>query len=107
MFKVKLLKDFSKLNGTSLQGQINCDYATLVQVFGEPQGAYDDFKSDCAWDLIINGTICTIYNYKDGKNYLGANGLDKENITDWHVGGRSRFCATLVNDCVEYKMQTA
>lgn len=107
MFKCKLLKDFSLLNGTSLKGYINCDYATLVKVFGEPQGCYDNYKSDCAWDVVINGTVCTIYNYKDGKNYNGPSGLDKENITDWHIGGKSRFCETLVNDYVAYKMQTA
>lgn len=107
MFKVKLLKDWRLLNGTSLQGYINCDYSTLVKVFGEPQGGYDDYKSDCAWDVVINGVVCTIYNYKDGKNYNGPAGLDKEYITNWHIGGKSRFCDTLVNDYVAYKMQLA
>ncbi len=89
LLNINKLTDWRQLNGTSLQGYINCDYKTLVKVFGKPQGMYDDYKSDCAWDLVINGVVCTIYNYKDGKNYCGKSGLAKTQITNWHVGGRS------------------
>ena len=88
-FKVKKLTDYNLLNGTSLKGNIDCDYDTLVKVFGEPAGLYDNCKSDCAWDLVINGIVVSIYNYKDGKNYLGAKGLDVKDITDWHIGSNS------------------
>lgn len=30
---------------------------------------------------------CAIYNYKNGKNYLGPDSLAKEEITYWHIGG--------------------
>ncbi len=102
MRKLKITKvtDWKQIDGTSLQGYVNADYATLVRVFGEPEGSIDDYKSDCAWDVCINGVVCTIYNYKDGRNYLGSQGLDKENITEWHVGGRSKQSAKMVEQAI-------
>jgi len=100
MLNIKKLTDWRQINGTSLQGYINCDYKTLVKVFGKPQGAYDDYKSDCAWDLVINGVVCTIYNYKDGKNYLGSKGLAKTQITEWHIGGRSVLAQKYVDAAI-------
>ena len=102
MAKLKIAKlvDWRQLGGTCLQGYVNVDYATLVNVFGAPEGAYDDYKSDCAWDLIINGIVCTIYNYKDGKNYCGARGLNVEDITCWHIGGKSKLAQQYVDKAI-------
>jgi hypothetical protein len=75
-------------NGTSLQGYINTSYADLVACFGEPDEHYDDYKSDANWDITFADGVCaTIYNWKDGRNYCGADGLDVEDITEWHIGG--------------------
>ncbi len=106
MFTIDKVTEGYFINGTSLQGCVNVDYATLVNVFGEPEGIYDNYKSDCAWDLEINGTICTIYNYKDGRNYLAHNGLDKENITYWHVGGKSIRSLKLVESAISTYLAT-
>lgn len=100
-FKIAKVTDWKQISGTCLQGNVVCDYWTLVNIFGNPEGMYDNFKSDAAWDVSINGVVCTIYNYKDGKNYLGAQGLDKEEITDWHIGGKTRKSAALVNALVD------
>ena len=107
-YTVKKLKDFKQISGTSLKGYVYADYSTLVEVFGEPAGCYDDYKSDCAWDLVINGTVCTIYNYKDGQNYCGEDGLLVEDITEWHIGGHSRLAEQLVEGAIEqhYKAKT-
>ena len=99
--KVKKLTDWRQLNGTCLQGGIDCDYDTLVAVFGPPEGSYDDYKSDCAWDLVINGVVVTIYNYKDGKNYCGRSGLNKTQIRDWHIGGNSKIAVARVQEVLE------
>lgn len=72
--------------GTGYRGILNANYYDLVQIFGEPEQGV--FKTDAEWVLYFeDGTLATIYNYKDGKNYLGADGLDVEDITEWHVGG--------------------
>ncbi len=79
-------------NGTSLQGELECDYNALVAVFGEPNTKGDQYKVDAEWTLTFTlfGThkaVATIYNYKTGKNYLGSEGLLVEQIEDWHIGG--------------------
>ena len=33
--------------------------------------------------------VATIYNWKNGKNYLGAQGLKTEDILIWNIGGES------------------
>ena len=80
-------------NGTHLQGHIHCDYDKLTEVFGYPldSGFVDTYKSDVEWVIQFNdGTIATIYNWKNGRNYLGDSGLYPEEITDWHVGGYNK-----------------
>jgi len=76
------------VNGTSLQGYIRCKYSTLVKVFGEPSDG-DGYKVDAEWAVQFeDGTIATIYNWKDGVNYLGEDeGMPVQFITDWHIGG--------------------
>ena len=101
MLKVKQAKDFSAFNGTSLQGYVYADYAILKKVFGKP-GEGDGYKVDAEWDVVFSdGSIATIYNYKDGKNYNGARGLNKTQITDWHVGGRSARAVRNVETMLE------
>ena len=89
------------VNGTSLQGYVNVDYATLVDVFGPEHSEGDAYKTDAEWELqFSNGVVATIYNYKDGKNYCGAAGLAKQHITDWHVGGKSKAAVTAVEQAL-------
>ena len=73
--------------GTSLVGYITVSYEKLVNTFGEPNNS-DGYKVDAEWDIkFADGTIATIYNWKNGKNYIGCDGTDVEEITDWHIGG--------------------
>ena len=86
--------------GTSLQGEINCAYKTLKKVFGNPTTG-DGYKVDAEWEIegtdgSYAGVVATIYNYNNGKNYNGANGLAKTKITDWHVGGNSEKSVELI-----------
>lgn len=88
-------------NGTFLQATISESYEKLAAVFGEPTGKGDDYKSDAEWDLVFeDGTVATIYNYKDGKNYLRKDGLPVELITRWHIGGHTVVAAQRILECI-------
>ena len=75
-------------NGTCLQGYINAHYSQLVDIFGEPTES-DGYKVDAEWYIEFeDGTVGTIYNWKNGPNYLGDEGTLVEYITQWNVGGK-------------------
>ncbi len=76
-----------EVSGTHLQGYISVGYEDLVKTFGEPFYG-DGYKSDAEWSICFeDGTRATIYNYKNGKNYCGDNGLETHRINEWHIGG--------------------
>lgn len=81
-------------DGTHLQGYIDISYDDLVHLFGEPCNG-DGYKVDAEWVLEWDdGTVTTIYNYKDGPNYCDEDSVyqsisDKND--DWHIGGISKL----------------
>lgn len=74
------------VSGTSFVGYVNTTYSKLFEKFGEP---FDDgYKTDAEWEIeFSDGKVATIYNWKKGKNYNGSEGLDIDDITEWHIGG--------------------
>ena len=70
-------------------GQIECSYQTLTSVFGPPlKDGFDDYKCDAEWHIkFVDGSIATIYNWKNGYNYLGTAGTPTHKIKQWNVGG--------------------
>jgi hypothetical protein len=83
---------------TSLQGYVAASYAELVAAFGPPNAENDGYKTDAEWVLLDTETLTlvTLYNYKDGRNYLKSRGTPVEQIRDWHIGGRStKACAAI------------
>ena len=90
-------KPIHDISGTALQGEITETYANLVNVFGHPHHDGDGYKTDAEWDLKFDdGTIATIYNWKNGVNYLYNEGLQVEDITEWHIGGTNKRAVDLV-----------
>jgi hypothetical protein len=78
------------ITGSCLQGYIASDYNKLVSLFGEPCEG-DAYKIDAEWIIKFDdGSITTIYNWKNGKNYCGNEGEAVENMTEWHVGGHRK-----------------
>lgn len=74
---------------TSLRGYIHVTYQKLVELFGQP-GEYDNYKSDTLWVVKFeDGAIASVYNYKDGPNYLGKEGTPVIRIMEWHIGGKN------------------
>ena len=77
--------------GTSLQARMDISYFDIVNKLGLPNISRDykeGDKTDAEWEIITPDGIAIIYNYKDGKNYNGKDGLRVQDIRDWHVGGR-------------------
>lgn len=81
---------YVRIDGTSLQSYITTDYATIKKAFGKPNCG-DEYKIDAEWDIeFSDGIVATVYNWKDGKSYLGKDGTPKTKITTWHIGGKSQ-----------------
>jgi hypothetical protein len=89
------------IGNTSLQGYVTVGYSTLKRIFGKPTVG-DKYKTDAEWEIeFADGTVATIYNYKDGKNYCGSEGTAKTKITQWHIGGRTKRAVALVTELIE------
>ncbi len=74
-------------------------YPDLVKIFGEPHyEASGDDKTDFEWELDVDGMITTIYNYKTGPAYAGAEGIPVEDHRgeDLHIGGDSEAFYKLI-----------
>jgi antitoxin component YwqK of YwqJK toxin-antitoxin module len=83
---------------TCLQGYIVASYDRLVELFGEPTEG-DGYKVDAEWIVEFeDGTVATIYNWKNGRNYCGHEGYPIELITDWNIGGYKKQAVRLVDD---------
>ena len=80
--------------GTHLQGYVETSFSNIVSKLGLPHSQGDEYKMDAWWcfrfpNLLGEGTLATLYNWKNGKTYCGESGLDLEEITVWNVGGFS------------------
>lgn len=76
--------DFGGLSMTSGRGQIECSYADLVSVLGEPHhGASADGKVRAEWAFRYGPRpreVVTVYDYKQY-------GIDLADVRIWSVGG--------------------
>ena len=78
-----------EITGTSFQGDIRLDYYDIVSRLGKPQDR-DGYKIDAEWNVEFDdGTVATLYNWKNGRNYCGEDGLKPYQIEEWHIGGFS------------------
>ena len=77
------------LNGTSLMGEFEVTYKEIKRIFGKENDVFDSYKSDASWKVMTPAGPASIYNYKNGKNYLGKEGTPKTNITEWHIGAHN------------------
>ena len=61
----------TEISGTSGKGSFICEYKTLVKVLGQPEEG-DEYKTQAEWDIEYkDGTVTTIYDWKQGKSYRG------------------------------------
>jgi hypothetical protein len=94
---------YVRIDGTHLLDEIRCSYQMIKKAFGLPNKG-DEYKIDAEWNIeFADGLVATIYNYKDGKSYLGKHGTPKTRIKNWHIGGKDqrvvgRVWSILTND---------
>lgn len=86
--------------GTYLIGRTIATYQELVDLFGEPTRG-DPTKTDAEWHIrFADGTVTTIYNWKNGRAYMGPAGLPKELIGVWNVGGETDRSYELLSQAI-------
>ena len=96
------------VNGTSLQGHVSCGYEDIVRCFGEPIDLHTlvtDGKVDVEWVIRFeDGTVATIYNWKNGPNYCGDAGLYRHEVVQygWHIGARNKHTVRLLEEAIAY-----
>lgn len=75
--------------GSHLIGVVVASYDMIKTAFGDPCGAFDDYKSQVEWSIEFeDGTIATIYDWKEGDCYHGeGQGKHFSKVTEWHIGG--------------------
>ena len=82
-------------DGTSYCGCFKMPYTKLVELIGEPNDEIDGYKTDVGWAFERDGVVATIYNWKNGPNYIGRGTI--EDIDEWNIGGHN---LTAANDIV-------
>lgn len=85
--------EWDEIDMTGLVGYINTDYKTLVEKLGEPHIRGDGEKVTCEWQIVIDGVVATIYDWKEEKTPMGR--------YNWHIGGKSKLAEQLVNRLVK------
>jgi len=90
-------------HGCCGQGKIRADYATLKKVFGKPSidNGSGDGKIRKEWIISIDGVVCTIYDWKQGKQYRGYRPLKD---AEWSVGGSHPISRRLVQGVIDAYM---
>jgi len=79
-------------DGTGCQGYLpeGTRYEEIVRVFGGHQlDKSPNGKIKAEWIGRINGLVFTIYDYKSK--------VEPERNTDWHIGGKVKIVADMVN----------
>ena len=68
---------------------LEAPYELLVKAFGDDGTVTprDDCKCMATWDVKTPHGDVEVYDYKVGKCYDRADGLERHEITEWHVQG--------------------
>jgi len=89
------------IDHTHLQGRVDVGYSLLCKLFGQPFDG-DGYKCDAEWQIEFeDGTLATIHNWKNGRNYCGAEGTPTEQIWSWCVGGHDDRALELIRGMIE------
>ena len=80
------------------QTEIKCKYTDLVKLLGKATYKNgDEYKTLKEWVIQVGNDIVTVYDYKESKKYCGSkDGLNLNEITNWHIGGNNNAVSMLV-----------
>lgn len=96
----------NEINGTGFIGAVDASYKEICSLFGKPMHYEQSGKVDVMWVVkFSDDTVASIYNWKDGKAYLGDKGLSVDKIKQWHVGGHVNSAQTLVQIALDLKRE--
>ena len=82
--------------GTHLHGHIRRSYWALRDIFGEPHMRWsgkegEENKIDVEWCFAFpDGRVFTVYNWKNGRAYLGDEGAYPDQIKHWNIGAHEQ-----------------
>lgn len=95
------------IEGTFRVGEVDISGQDLIDALGPPHWTPDEgesSKSQAMWAFKFrDGMVATVYDYKTGKSYLGEEGQDVQETTDWHIGGKDKGAAERVKSLIEAK----
>lgn len=85
-----LFEKTTEIEGTHLVGYVETTFEDIVKTFGQPHyWESGDGKTTAEWGFKFHdGTIATIYDWKEEETPLGK--------YDWHIGGRTDYAVVLV-----------
>jgi hypothetical protein len=89
MWNIKYAKPFLDVGMSCLQGEMTISYKDIIRVFGKETSCGDGYKVQAEWHVITPVGFATIYDYKEGKQYCGKDGISKTKVTNWHIGGET------------------
>jgi hypothetical protein len=100
---MKFKTDDSYGDGSSKQGDLSgMTYKELVSIFGKENSDGDGYKVQACWGIEFeDGTIASIYDYKEGKKYNGKSGTPKTKVTAWNIGGYNSMAVVRVMETIE------
>ena len=69
--------------GDEWRGALDVPYNHIVEVFGPPTINGYDHRTDAQWYIETPDGEVRLYNYKNGRTYLGPKGPATQDITRW------------------------
>lgn len=88
------------IQGSSLRGYLkNVNYSELERIFGKPTYNHNihgegDGKVRFEWDFRLNGSIITIYDWKEV--------APRDEIIEWQIGGHDNAVVDLLDQFLSY-----
>jgi len=85
-------------NGGYLQLHVTAGFNKLVEILGEPNSEGDNYKVSTMWLVEDeNGSVCTIYDYKETNLYdndqISVDEFRNQPEYKWHIGGNDQVIA--------------